>query len=1272
MARQRKLGSLVVDLELGTAKFDEAWKKTQSKLRYQGRQLKAVGADLTKYVSVPLAAAGAASLKFSIDMNKGMANVATLIPGNSKRIEELKGAVQSLAIETGKSTQDLTGGLYQVVSAFGDTSESALLLELNAKAATAGLATTTDSINLLSAVTKGYGDTSLEANKQVADLAFTAVKLGQTTFPELAQSMGRVVPIAQNMKVTQEELFAVMATATGVTGKATEVSTQLRSAIKSLQAPTADMTKLLESMGVSSGQALIEQEGLHNALKMVVEAAESSGKPLQKFIADVEGQTLALTLAGSQSETYVEKLAAMSSASGTLTEAYREQTEGINSLGFALSRVQQAGVVAMQKLGDAIGDAFGADMVRLAEGFVDLLSDGIDAFRGLSPEAQKFIIVAGGVAMAVGPAALALGTLATLVGGPMLVNVGLLAGALGGLTGASVAYGDELKDLVYLIGDKFVAAWDALSDAIARAVRAKGAFFKAQAKGSLKGQMTAPGVPALPVPELKEVKFALEGIYNLMDSYSSLSFPEELYSALEGTADRANEASAAVKELEQQILDTRSSIEKSELSKALDKAIESGSLEGVKKAEAALIKHTADGIIAGYEKSGVKVTELLKSRAQELAALRVKENYDVANRYKDAMDAAHEENVAFYRGLMEDAITGQRFDLNSMFEGALADFGSEFLAILSAGEGTLGDALTGGLTKALGPLGPILEKQLGVSIKSGVEGVLGKLGLGGVGATAALGIVGGVVGGYRHAKTTYNRFTDGDISGQDQLTGLTTIAGGGSAHILNELLGGTLSQKQANSLALSVMGAPQAAAMNFLGVGGSKDVMNAALFSNPLTAPIGALNALGVGVDIDNLMDGFVSGKGFEQRVRDAVRGHLQSLGVLDENFGFQLATGGRANLGVEAFGGLKLHEGTGTALGQKAVPVVDALSQILSGGNSQIAPQLTNMLANAVSGFGPESQAAESFAEVMLNITGLMEKLGWTTEQTKGQLSEMFLDGKIGFHDFGLGIQSMNAIASESFITIGEAIDIAAKNMGEGGNLRTALKGIELAFKKAEQEGTDAFATVLSVVEEKFGPEVAAQFAALKDKGVDSFEDFANLSADQLHALFGALQGFSEDGAATLQGSLDTVTSISDVLTGMPTDLEVNIKINQRVTTEGDPIIGSALGNVFSPKGLEKVRAFAKGGVVHSPTLFNYKGGIGIMGEDGSEAIMPLTRDGAGKLVGDGRKLRGGDVHYHVNAPNATPGMVPIIIEAVKAAHRQSVRDSAKMIANAKRSGRV
>jgi TP901 family phage tail tape measure protein len=238
-----------------------------------GERVSAFGADMTRVggtlstrVTAPLLAAGGAAVWMANDFNEGMANVASLGSEAAARVEAWGPQVQGMAVAVGKSTSDLTDGLYQVVSAFGAADDSTALLEINARAAAAGLAGTTDAINLTSAVTKGYGDTSAASVQQAADLALMTVQLGQTTFPELAASMGKVVPISSALGITQEELFASMATLTGVTGNAAEVSTQLRATYQALLKPTGAMTDALaqtahelEAQGQLAGGPLTDQ-----------------------------------------------------------------------------------------------------------------------------------------------------------------------------------------------------------------------------------------------------------------------------------------------------------------------------------------------------------------------------------------------------------------------------------------------------------------------------------------------------------------------------------------------------------------------------------------------------------------------------------------------------------------------------------------------------------------------------------------------------------------------------------------------------------------------------------------------------------------------------------------------------------------------------------------------------------------------------------------------------------------------------------------------------
>lgn len=408
------LGDIFVRFKAKAEGFSEAGKKvsevgdkmksTGEKIGKFGESAEETGKKLSLGVTTPLLALGGVAIKTANDFNGAMANIATLIPGNTQRIGEMKVAIQDMAIETGKSTADLADGMYQVVSAFGDTADATKILEVNAKAAKAGLAETTDAINLTSGVTKAYGDTTAGAVQKASDLALMTVRLGQTTFPELAASMGSVTPIAAGLKVSQEELFGAMATFTGVTGGASEVSTQLRGVLQGLMAPTKDMQDLMKKLGVANGEAMIKQFGLQGSIEKIVKAAQDAGKPLQSYIGSIEGQTLALAATGGQADAFKEKIAAMGDVAGTTDQAFAEVSSGVNQTGFQLEQARARAEVARQKFGDALAPA----VMKVS----DVVSKLADKFIALSPEAKKVVLVVGGIVAAIGPALIIIGKIA--------------------------------------------------------------------------------------------------------------------------------------------------------------------------------------------------------------------------------------------------------------------------------------------------------------------------------------------------------------------------------------------------------------------------------------------------------------------------------------------------------------------------------------------------------------------------------------------------------------------------------------------------------------------------------------------------------------------------------------------------------------------------------------------------------------------------------------------------------------------------------------------
>lgn len=407
------------------------------------------------------AAIYAGPIKSSMAFEKQMSNVGTLLEGDVQgKLAELSKSIISISNATGAGTGDLTDGLYQVISAFGDTADSAKILETATKAATAGGATTTDAINLLSAVTKGYGDTSAEAQQKVADWAFQTVKLGQTSFPELAASMGKVIPLASTLAVKQEDLFGVMATLTGVTGNTAEVSTQLKATMQGFLSPSSNMQKSLQKLGYANGQALLESKGLQGALTALQESVGGDQLAFAKLFSSVEAQTAVLALAGEQADNFASKTAQMYDASGAAATAFATATDN------AESKMQRA-KTAVTNLGLVLGNTFLPYVTTAADklaGVVQKVADFAQANPQLVQTVMKVVgalaaLKLGGLGLKLGFQELTLGGLKvqtfleTLRGGFLIAQAGSI-GLLGKIKNLGKSFGTlgGLKNLLGPLG----------------------------------------------------------------------------------------------------------------------------------------------------------------------------------------------------------------------------------------------------------------------------------------------------------------------------------------------------------------------------------------------------------------------------------------------------------------------------------------------------------------------------------------------------------------------------------------------------------------------------------------------------------------------------------------------------------------------------------------------------------------------------------------------------------------------------------------------------
>ncbi len=331
------------------------------------------------------------AIENAVDANakfgQGIAQIATLLPGQTSRVAELQKGIIEMSERTGKPLEDLTQGVYQVVSAFGDSKDTLKLTELAARSATAGMSSTEEALGLLSAVSKAYNDTTAEAAQRTADLAFVTVQLGKTNFPQLAAGMQRVAPVAAALGVTQEELYASFSSLIGVTGKgAEEVSTQLVQVFAGLSKRSPDAEKALRKLGFTSVQAAVQQLGYVDTLRAMVKTTDGSSESIGKLFGSVEAMGPVLALTGSQHDAFNEKLLATTKGADMASRAFAEATSGPGRLAYEMDKAK-AHVEAMEI---ALGQKMAPAVMKVRAGSVEIKEAFVDAFLNQLPAIENF------------------------------------------------------------------------------------------------------------------------------------------------------------------------------------------------------------------------------------------------------------------------------------------------------------------------------------------------------------------------------------------------------------------------------------------------------------------------------------------------------------------------------------------------------------------------------------------------------------------------------------------------------------------------------------------------------------------------------------------------------------------------------------------------------------------------------------------------------------------------------------------------------------------
>ena len=268
----------------------------------------------------------------SNQFTKAMRAANTMAGKDAAGFKQLKGQVADLAKELPIARDQLANGLYQVISNGVPEDNWLSFLEATAKASIGGLADLNQAVTVTATIIKNYGLAWEDAGSIQDKIQMTA-KNGVTTFEQLADALPSVAGSAAQLGVSIDELMAVFATCTGVTGNTAEVSTQLGAVLKALIKPSTEAAKAAEAMGIQFDAAGIRAAGgLDNFLKeldvTIQQYARETGELSETIYGNLFGSARALrlltSLTGEQADKFTENIGIMADSAGSIDQAFNE------------------------------------------------------------------------------------------------------------------------------------------------------------------------------------------------------------------------------------------------------------------------------------------------------------------------------------------------------------------------------------------------------------------------------------------------------------------------------------------------------------------------------------------------------------------------------------------------------------------------------------------------------------------------------------------------------------------------------------------------------------------------------------------------------------------------------------------------------------------------------------------------------------------------------------------------------------------------------------
>jgi len=295
-----------------------------------------------------------------------VAKISTIADTNAVPIDKIRSQVLALSGDSGKAAASVSEAVYQAISSSVETSQAAEAVGKASKLAVGGFTSVATSVDVLTSALNAYKLKASETEK-ISDILITTQKKGKTTVDELAQSVGKVIPLAAAYNVQMDNLgtsYAIL-TANGIA--TAEAGTYLKSMINELGDSGSKVAGILrEKTGKSFADLTKSGRSMGDVLDILGDSVGGSAAAFNELWSSTEAGIGALSIFNSGAEHFNSVLDEMQNSAGATEAAYQKMADTTE---FAHQRMANAS----DNLRIAIGE-------QLNPALKELYNTGADAF----------------------------------------------------------------------------------------------------------------------------------------------------------------------------------------------------------------------------------------------------------------------------------------------------------------------------------------------------------------------------------------------------------------------------------------------------------------------------------------------------------------------------------------------------------------------------------------------------------------------------------------------------------------------------------------------------------------------------------------------------------------------------------------------------------------------------------------------------------------------------------------------------------------------------